>query len=86
MPTKIANNVFYFIVLVLLGILIGRESVRYEQPRFEELIQTIRENPINIKITPIVPIPIPVRPEVSPNPQGRITDRLTAELEINQVS
>lgn len=85
MPAKIASNAFYFIVFVLLGILIGRESIRYEQPQFEELIKSIRENPINIKVTPVVPIPIPVpvRPETSPNPQGRITDRLTAELDTN---
>jgi hypothetical protein len=73
---KIVNNVFHFIVFVLLGILIGRESVRHEQLQFEELIKSIRENPINIKV--IIPIPIPVRPEVSPNSQGRIADRLTA--------
>jgi len=83
MSAKIANNVFHFIVFVLLGILIGRESVRYEQPQFEELIKSIRENPINIKMTPVVPIPVPVRPQISPNPQKHITDRLTAELDAN---
>ena len=54
MSAKIANNVFHFIVFVLLGILIGRESVRYEQPQFEELIKSIRENPINIKMNQIL--------------------------------
>lgn len=82
MSTKIAvaKNIFHFVLFVLLGILIGRESVRYEQPQFKELIESIRENPINIKVMPIMPIPVPIRPSTSPNPQGRIADRLTADL------
>jgi hypothetical protein len=78
--TIIAKNVFHFVLFVLLGILIGRESVKYEQPQFKELIESIRENPINIKIMPIMPIPVPIQPNTSPNSQGRIADRLTAEL------
>jgi len=74
---KIMDNIFHFIVFVLLGVLIGRESVRFEQPQFEELIKSIRENPINIQITPVIPIPVPIRPETSPNSQytvGRLTE------------
>ena len=73
---QIMNNIFHFIVFVLLGILIGRESVRFEQPRFEELIKSIRENPINIKVTPVIPIPVPVRPEAPPS-SYRAIDKLT---------
>tara|TARA_R110000751_G_scaffold67485_1_gene137765 strand:- start:1737 stop:2006 length:270 start_codon:yes stop_codon:yes gene_type:complete len=48
-------NVIKFIVLVSLGIFIGRESLRYERDTLTELINAVKEQPVNINIIQMQP-------------------------------
>jgi hypothetical protein len=55
-----ANNIIKSAILILLGILLGRESLRYERDTLTELMKAIKEQPVQINIQPLIPIPIPI--------------------------
>jgi hypothetical protein len=62
-----ANNIIKSAVLILLGVLLGRESLRYERDTLTELIKAVREQPVQINIQPLIPIPIQIQPRSMPN-------------------
>ena len=61
------NNIIKPAVLILLGILLGRESLRYERDTLTELMKAIKEQPVQINIQPLIPIPIQMQPRSTPN-------------------
>lgn len=59
------RNVFYFIVVLGLGILIGREQYRFQADRVDEgrievLIEALEKKPTIIHMHPLLPFPVPV--------------------------
>jgi len=62
-----ANNIIKSAVLILLGILLGRESLRYERDTLTELIKAVKEQPVQINIQPLIPIPIQIQPRSTPS-------------------
>lgn len=66
------RNVFHFVVVLGLGILIGREQYRYQADHVDEgrikvLIQALEKKPTIIQMQPILPIPVPVPQDELPS-------------------
>ena len=59
------KNLFYFLIGVGLGILIGGEIVKYytirnDEVRIQLLIEALQNKPTHLHIHPLVPFPVPV--------------------------
>jgi len=69
-----ATSFFSVLSLLALGVLLGRETHRYEvqhvdDTRIRQLIEALEKKPTLIQMQPILPIPVPVRPrESTPQP------------------
>ena len=59
------RDIFYFLVILGLGILVGRESHRYQadqvdDARVKTLIEALEKKPTIIHMHPLLPFPVPV--------------------------
>jgi hypothetical protein len=66
------RDIFYFLVILGLGILVGRESYRYQadrvdDARVETLIEALEKKPTIIHMHPLLPFPVPVPKEELPS-------------------